>query len=233
MTKSKNTDKLVKVLQIASIVLMVAMVIATVIFLKVNNISVKNVESLTKYLQGGQFTIALILIAFTVVKSFVLVFPPIIVFALSGMVFDSIWVAWLVNIIAMACSMILPYYLGKFTGKSMVDSMKKKFPKVKKIDDFAEANDFALVFVIKASGFIPCDVSSLIFGAMNISFWRYLIAANLGMIPLNVLWTLLGAKGDLSNPLSFLYVLPIAIFAICAAVFMKFWSKKKEEQKTK
>lgn len=233
MKNNKNYDKLIKVLQIVSSVIMLILVVATVIFLKKNNISIKNVGNLTQYLQGTTTKIAIVLILFTIVKSFTLVFPPAIIFALSGIVFDNLWVAWLVNFIAIACSMILPYFLGRFTGKSMVDSLKNKFPKIKKIDDFAEANDFALVFVIKASGFLPCDVSSLIFGAMDMPFWRYLIAANLGMIPLNVLWTLLGSKGDLSNPLSFLYVLPIAIFAIATAVFMKFWTQKKQDKKNK
>ena len=48
------------------------------------------------------------------------------------------------------------------------------------------------------------------------------------MLPLNLLWTLLGNKGDLSDPLSFLYVLPILLFAVAAAFIMKRFSKKHE-----
>lgn len=225
--QTKNYDKLVRVLQYAAIAFMVVMVAAAIVFMKKYHISVSNAAALKEYLTGGTLTIAVMLIAITVVKSFALIFPPAVIFVVSGMVFDNLWTAWLVNLIATAASLILPYYLGRFTGKSMVDTLKKRFKKVQKIDDFAGANDFALVFVLKAGGFLPSDVSSLIFGAMNIPFGRYFIAANIGMLPLNLLWTLLGAKGDVTNPLSFLYVLPILIFAIAAAIGMSKFSKKK------
>ena len=74
---------------------------------------------------------------------------------------------------------------------------------------------------------MPSDLSSLIFGAMGIPFKTYFIAANLGMLVLNVLWTLLGSKGDLSNPLSYLYALPALLFAVAASVYMSKRKKKK------
>ena len=224
----KQYGKLVKILQIISFVFMLVMLVLCVLFLVKNHISVKNVDTLTQYLTGGTLTIALILIGFSIVKSFALVFPPAVLFVVSGVVFDRFWVAVLVNFIATAASLILPYFLGRFTGKGMVDALKGRFKAIRKLDDFADANSFAVVFVFKAGGFMPSDLSSLIFGAMNIPFTTYFLAANLGMLVLNVLWTLLGAKGDLSNPLSFLYVLPALLFAIAASVFMSQRKKKKQ-----
>lgn len=225
--KNKN-EKLVKSLQIASSVFMVIMLVAVVILMVKYNITPGNAAEIATYLQGGAMTIALVMIVFSIVKSFALVFPPALLFAISGIIFENLWLAVAVNFIATALSLFLPYFLGKFTGKDMVDTLKKKFPKVKKIDDFADANEFAVVFVIKASGLLPSDLSSLLFGAMNISFAKYIVAANLGMLPINVLWTLLGNKGDVSNPLSFLYVLPIPVFAVAATTLMKKMSKKKK-----
>ena len=95
------------------------------------------------------------------------------------------------------------------------------------------ANSFALVFIFKAGGLMPSDLSSLIFGAMNIPFGKYFIASNLGMLILNVLWTLLGSKGDLSNPFSYLYALPALVFAVVASVVMNKIKKKKQIQDNK
>lgn len=230
-TKSKlNTDKLIKALQIVAILLMVVMVVFGVLMMRKYNINLKNVQQLAEQIQslGALWMVALILIVFSVVKSFALVFPPAVLFALTGILFrDHLVMAWLINLVATALSLVLPYYLGRFTGKSMVDTLKKKFKAVRKIDDFAGQNDFTVVFLIKASGCMPSDVSSLIFGAMDLPFGRYFLAANVGMLPLNLLWTLLGAKGDVSNPLSFLYVLPILLFAVIAAVVMGKMNKKK------
>lgn len=219
--------KLVKALQIASFVFMALMLALCIWFLAKNHISVKTADQLTQYLSGGAFTIALILIGFSVVKSFALIFPPAVLFVLSGLVFDSYWKAVLVNVVATALSLVLPYFLGRFTGKDMVQSLSQRFKAIKKLDDFTGENDFAVVLVFKAGGFLPSDLSSLLFGAMDIPFAPYFLASNLGLLLLNCLWTLVGYKGDLSNPLSFLYALPALVFAILAAVGMSVYKKRK------
>ena len=232
MEEKKTTDKygkVVKVLQILSFIIMIAMVILCVTFLSKNNISVKNVSALTQYLTGGTLTVALIIIGFSVVKSFALVFPPAVLFVLSGIVFEKMWLAVLVNFVATAFSLVLPYFLGKFMGMEMVNSLKKRFKAIKKLDNFAGENSFSLVLIFKAGGLMPSDLSSLIFGAMNIPFGKYFIASNIGLLFLNILWTLVGVKGDLSNPLSFVYALPALIFAVCGAVFITVRQKKRNE----
>lgn len=221
-------SKAVKVMQLLSFIFMMAMLVVCVLFMKKNNISVSNVDALTQYLTGGIITITLIITLFSIVKSFALIFPPAVLFVLSGIVFDKLWIAVLVNAIATACSLILPYFLGRFMGAEMVDSLKGKFKAIRKLDSFAGENSFAVVFVFKAGGLMPSDLSSLIFGAMKIPFGKYFVAANLGMLVLNVLWSLLGAKGDLSNPFTFLYALPALLFAILASVLMSKRQKKKE-----
>ena len=221
--------KIVKILQLASFIFMIAMVVICVVFLKKNNISVSNVDALTQYLTGGTLTVALILIGFSIVKSFALIFPPAVLFVLSGIVFDNMLTAVLINAAATALSLILPYFLGKFMGMEMVNSLKGRFKAIKKLDDFAGENSFAVVFVFKAGGLMPSDLSSLIFGAMNIPFGKYFIASNLGLLILNILWTLLGTYGDLSNPFTFLYALPALLFAIGASVFMSKRQKKKQQ----
>ncbi len=230
----KKYGKLIKIMQIVSFIFMLAMVVVCIVFMQKNNISVKNVDALTQYLTGGTLTIALIITAFSIVKSFALIFPPAVLFVLSGIVFDDLWIAVLVNFVATACSLILPYFLGRFMGADIVTTLKGRFKAIKKLDSFADENSFAVVFIFKAGGLMPSDLSSLIFGAMKIPFGKYFLASNLGMLVLNVLWSLLGAKGDLSNPFTFLYALPALLFAIVASVFMSKRQKKKQsvQQKT-
>ena len=70
----KNYGKLIKVLQIAAGVMMLAMVIVCIILIQKYNIKVSNIPELSKMITGGTLTISLIVIAFSVVKSFALVF---------------------------------------------------------------------------------------------------------------------------------------------------------------
>ena len=230
MKEKKNYDRLVKVRQIAAGVIMVACVAAVVILMAKYDINLKNADKIADMLTGGTVAVAAMIIGFSVVKSFALIFPPAVIYAVSGIFFENLWTAILVNLIATVLSLVLPYFLGRFTGRDMLDSLKKRFSKIEKLDGFAGENEFAIVLVVKASGMLPSDLSSLIFGAMDMKFSNYFIAANLGMLPLNVLWTLLGNKGDLTNPLSYLYVLPILLFAVAAAFIMKKMSGKSKKK---
>ena len=204
-TEKKNYDKMIKVLQMAAVLFMLSMVAVMLVIMNKFDINIENAAELSSYITGGTLTVALIIIAFTVIKSFALVFPPAVIFAVSGILFENVWVAILVNFIGVALSMILPYYLGRFTGKELLDTLKGRFPKVKKLDDFAGKNEFMVVYVVKAAGVVPSDLMNIIYGAMNINFRKFFIASNLGMLPFNVLFSLLGNKGDLSNPYTLLY----------------------------
>lgn len=226
---SDKYGSIIKVLQILSFIIMLVMVVFCAVFLSKNNISIRNVDALTQYLTGGTATVILIIVGFSVIKSFALIFPPAVLFVLSGVVFEDFITAFLVNALATACSLILPYFLGRFTGMEMVNSLKKRFKAIKKLDDFTDANSTAVVFIFKAGGLIPSDLSSLIFGAMNIPFVKYFFTSNIGMLVLNFLWTLVGSKGDLTNPLSYLYALPALIFALVASLALGAYNKKKNK----
>lgn len=219
--EKKNYDRLIKALQIAAGVFMAAMVAAMLVVMSRFDISVENAAELSTYIKGGTLTIALIIIAFTVVKSFALVFPPAVIFAVSGLLFDNLWVAIAVNLIGVALGMIMPYYLGKFAGKDLLDSLKARFPKIRKLDDFAGRNEFMVVYVVKAAGVVPSDLMNVIYGAMNVNFTKFFIASNLGTLPFNILFTLLANKGDLSNPYTLLYILPIPVFVVIMSVVVK------------
>ena len=226
MKEKRNYEKLIKALQIVAIVFMLAMLVTMLVVMNKFDISVENAAELSKYITGGTLTVVLIIIAFTVIKSFALVFPPAIIFAVSGLIIDNVWIAIGANIIGVALSVILPYYFGKFAGKDLLDSLKKRFPKIKKLDDFAGQNEFMVVYVVKASGVVPSDLMSVIYGAMNVNFFKFFIASNLGMLPFNILFTLLANKGDLSNPYTLLYILPIPVFVVIMSIVVKKMTKK-------
>ena len=207
---------------------MLGMLIAMLIVMNKFDISIENAAELSKYITGGTLTVALIIIAFTVVKSFALVFPPAVIFAVSGLIIDNVWLAIGINIIGVALSVILPYYFGSFAGKDLLDSLKNKFPKIKTLDDFAGQNEFMVVYVVKASGVVPSDLMSVIYGAMGVNFFKFFIASNLGMLPFNILFTLLANKGDLSNPYTLLYIIPIPVFVVIMSIVVKRMTKKSE-----
>lgn len=226
--QGKSYDKLIRAMQIAAGVFMLAMIIAFIVLIRKYDISIKNLDTVAQCFTGGVFTLALIIILLNLVKSFALVVSPSYVFILSGLIFEDVKVAILVNFIAVEIGMILPYYLGRFTGKGMVDTLRNRFPKVKKIDDFAGENGFVISLVLKAAGLIPGDISSLVLGAMDINFRSFYLGATIGTLPLNIMWAILANKGDLSNPYTLLYLLPIVAFVILMSVIVKKMTNRKK-----
>ncbi len=226
---SVKSAKIIKLLQIVSPIIMLAMVILCLVFLNKNNISVKNVDALAKYLTGEPLTVALIIIVFSIVKSFSLVFPPAILYVLSGLVFENLAVAILVNVISSALSVILPYYLGRFLGLDAMNYLKGKFKPIKKLEKFTDTNTFSLVFFFRAGGIIPLDLASLVFGVMGLDFKKYYLASNLGSLILSTMWTLIGAKADLSNPLTYLLALPMLLLGVISTAILGIRQKRKEK----
>lgn len=224
MEEKKDYGKLVKALQIAAGVFMLVMVVICIVLIKKYNISLRNVSTLSEMLTGGTLTVALILIGFSVVKSFALVFPPAVVFAVCAYVMPNYWTALLVNVISMFLSMSVPYFLGRFTGKGMVETLSKRFKAIKKIDSFTGANEIQMTFAIKLSGLLPGDLSSLLFGAMNISFKNFTIGANLGMLPLAIVYTFFGVSLKSVTERPWVVALPvivIVVFVLIAAAITK------------
>lgn len=188
----KNYNKLVKALQITSGIFMIAMVVLCVVLTNIYDIKVQNIPEISQKIQGGMLVLSIGFIIFSVVKSFALVFPPAVVFSVCAYVIPNFWVALIVNIISVFLSLSVPFLLGKFTGSGMVDTLKKKFKAIKKIDDFAGANETEMTFAIKLSGLLPGDLSSLLFGAMGLSYKKYMIGSFLGTLPLAIVYSFFG-----------------------------------------
>lgn len=235
--ENKNYGKLIKILQIAAGIFMIAMVILCIYFTRKYNIKVSNIPELSQMLTGGTLTLAFGIIIFSVVKSFALVFPPAVVFSVCAYIMPNFWVALLVNIISVFLSLSIPYFLGKFTGAGMVETLKGKFKAIKKIDDFAGANEVEMTFAIKLSGIMPGDLSSLLFGAMGISFKNYTIGANLGNLPLVIVYTFFGITLKNVGEQPWVAAIPVAViivFMLIASLITKrLISKTKAKQENK
>lgn len=222
--ENKNYSKLIKTLQVLSGVFMLAMVILCIVLTNKYNIKVSNIPGIAEKIEAGTLVIGIGIIVFSVIKSFALVFPPAVVFSVCAYLMPNFFVALIINIISVILSMSIPYFLGKFTGAGMVDTLKGKFKAIKKLDDFAGANEIEMTFVVKLAGLLPGDLSSLLFGAMNISYKNYMIGANLGMLPLVIVYTGFGIALKSIGDKPWLPLIPVAaivFFVIISSIITK------------
>ena len=214
MSIKKDYGKLIKVLQILTGVLLVVLMAVGIFLIQKYNIKVSNIKNLSQMISGGILTVSMILIGVTVVKSFVLVFPPAVIMSICGYMLPNFFTALIVNIIGMVLSLSIPFFLGKFTGAGMIDTLKSKFKPVKKIDDFMGTNEVIMTAIVKFSGVMPGDISSLLFGAMGISYKSYMVGAFLGNIPLILVYTLFGTLLKSVGEKPWVVSIPVAVIVL-------------------
>lgn len=222
--QKKDYSKFVKILQIATGILMLACVAAGIYLINKYNIKVSNIKNLSEMIEGGVLTVSLIIIGFSVLKSFSLVFPPAVILSITGYMLPNYFPAFGVNLVSIVLSLSIPYFLGKFTGAGMVDTLSKKFKAIKKIDDFAGTNEVKLTAVFKFAGLLPGDLSSLLFGAMNISYKNFMVGATLGNLPLIAAYTLFGFVLKNVGEAPWVVAIPVVIiivFVLIAGVITK------------
>lgn len=232
----KNHDKLIRILQIAAGLFMCAMILLSFYLMDKYNISITNIQQTAEQIKGDWIVIALGIIIFSIVKTFSLVFPPGIIFAVCGYLMPNLWLGIAVNTVALLISFPLGFYLGRFTGAGIISSLEKRFKSIKKIEDFTDSNEVLMTFAIKLSGIIPNDMSSLIFGAMKISFSKFMTGSFLGSVPLIVAYSVLGFVLNHAKEKVWLIVLVVALlvaYAVVATIITKKVVSKNKQNKNK
>ena len=189
------------------------------------------VSELLNYTPENKITAALFLIALYALKSFTIVFPIDVLSAAGGIMFSGIWGS-VVNIIGVAVSITVSYWIGRFSGAELSGKLADKYPKIKKIEEMEKNNDFFFSFIIRALGILPCDVVGMYMGSVKIDFKTYIVGGMLGFSPSIILVTLLGATlDDPTSPLLYIVLaFNLTFSAISMAVYKiyKKWKKKNE-----
>ena len=224
MNEKKDYSVLIKVLQTVTGILLLALMALGIFLIQKYNIKVSNIKNLSEMLRGGVLTVSLILIGISVVKSFVLIFPPAVILSICGYMMPDFFLALAVNFVSVVLSLSIPFFLGRFTGAGMLDTLKGKFRAVKKIDDFVGMNETKLTAIVKFSGIMPGDLSSLLFGAMNISYKNYMAGAIIGNIPLIIVYTLFGTLLKSVGEQPWVVAIPVAViivFVLISGVLVK------------
>lgn len=228
MSQQKNSSRLLKAMQIISLVLMISMAVGCVVLVKVKGLGAEDIKS---FAPENLWLAAIAVIVFYVVKSFSLVFPLPILYVGVGLIFPNVYEAFIVNFVGVALSLTLPFFLGKFMGKDMVNKLTERFPKIKKLDEVKTDNEFIFVFILKLSGVLACDLSSLLLGAMNVSYKKFMLGSICGLAPLIIAWTFLSSVLDPTSPLFYLAIAGIIAVAVGSSMIYKKYAAKKAAAK--
>ena len=98
-----------------------------------------SVEKILRYTPKEPVKAALLMLVFYAVKSVSFVFPIAVLQLAVGHLFST-GTALLVNFLGRAVTLALPYWMGRFSGASMVESLTAKYPKLKTVVDYQNGN---------------------------------------------------------------------------------------------
>lgn len=195
----KSVKKRFKKIQIVALISF-ASILIVLILTRSGNVSI---NSITKKAAGNPKKAIITLISLFAVKSLTIIIPLPSLYLASGMLFEPIN-AVLVSYLGLAVTLTIPYVLGRWSGTEEINYIKKKYPKIEKVIEMQERNEFLASFIIRLIGWFPCDVLSFYFGACKTNYIKYITSSLLGASIGVITNTLLGDV--ILNPLSWQFM---------------------------
>jgi len=174
-------------------------------------VSTLSTESIVNAAPASLPVAAIAFIAIYSVKAVTVVVPASVLYIATGIVFPAGWNI-LVAYLCMAAALSVGYALGKRTGEEKIKEMLTKQKKLANLLDARKNNLTSLCFISRITH-LPIDLCSMLFGALNMPFFRYILISLLGLSPSMI--PLVFAGSSIMNPLSGEFIIP---FSICLVV---------------
>ncbi len=214
-------DKLLRILRILPIALCICLIAA---YLLLNQDI--TVRSILDYAPSNPQAAAVFLILMYALKSLSIVFPMIVLNIAGGFLFSP-GAAVFVNIFGVVVTLILPYWVGRFSGANFAEKLIEKYPKLGEILRFQHRSAFFLSFFLRAISCLPGDAVSMYLGAVKMPFGKYLSGSLLGTLPGIITATLIGTSvTEPSSPLFWGSILLTALLSVISFLSYVIWYKK-------
>lgn len=178
------------------------------------------VQTVLNYTPQSPFTAAMVILLLYALKSVSFVFPIAVLQIAAGHLFQTP-AALLINFLGRAITLSIPYWVGRFSGSDMMDSLQKKYPKIEQICREQEQKPIFISFLLRTFCFLPGDAVSMYLGAARIPFPYYLTGGVLGTTLGVVLSTIFGSS--ITEPGSPAFRLSAFLMALTAAASFSFY----------
>ena len=147
-------------------------------------------------------------------KAIVIIPPLTVYYVAAGIVFPAGWNV-LVTYLGLTVLLTIGYIIGKSLGKDKVYAIIRKNKKAEALlESMGKERLLPLCFIVRI---VPInDVLNLLFGALDMPFWKFLPASLLGLSPYMVPVVLSGSAA--LNPLSPQFIVPFALSLVVLAL---------------
>lgn len=183
-------------------------------------------DEILSYTPASPILAALMMLALFALKSLSVIIHSGILYAVTGLLFP-LPAAILMGILETVTATSVPYLLGRKLGAEYVEKMIDEHPKLQRLKEMRTDNEFIFVLTVRLMG-LPLDLVSLYFGAVKVSYPKYLIAGVIGMLPHSIPYIVMGTSVD--NIGSPAFLLSVGIILVTVAVSMLSALKRKKEK---
>lgn len=150
-------------------------------------------ESLLLYWQGRWAAAAFILLLLYAVKSVSVFLPLAMIYVASGSVFSP-WAAVLLNVAGLLLCVTIPFFIGQWSGAGLATKLTEKYPHLAHMAEKQRRDPWFVSFFLRAVSFLPGDIVSMYLGSLGLPYGKYLTGSIVGLLPMMLSWTLLGAS---------------------------------------
>jgi uncharacterized membrane protein YdjX (TVP38/TMEM64 family) len=154
-------------------------------------------EKILMYSPREPLLAAFFLIVMFALKSLSVMLPLAVLFIAGGMLFP-LHIALIINTIGVAVAVSIPYFIGRYSGASLANSLALRYPKLEKLWSIRRKSSFFYSFILRVINILPCDIVSIYLGALRTPYLNYLAGCILGYLPYIVAVTVMGTS--ISDP---------------------------------
>lgn len=185
MTK-KSSDNLFNYKKIITVVLIIIGIIIYLIFGE--EITVDNILNMSP---RNRIIASIFILILYLIKSMSIVGPIMALYIASGLIFPLYWAIPL-NILGVAIGLTYSYKIGYSSGDFLKEKILSRYDKLNEFYSVVKDNEWFSAFIIRIVGLLPHDIVNMFFGSLRISYYKYMTASIIGLMPMMIISTVIG-----------------------------------------
>ena len=115
------------------------------------------------------------------------------------------------NLLGAAIMVTPPYFLGRSLGRPVAQRLKEKYPKLANVEKLRLGNGFLTALLLRVTS-LPLTFASVYMGATDLPFRHYLTGSLVGLLPVIVSYSLMGAHAE--KPASPAFLSGVALIVV-------------------
>ncbi len=143
----------------------------------------------------GQMGLAGIFIFIAVYAAATVLLAPGAILTIGAGFAFGLWKGFLAVSAGATLGAALAFLVARFVARDKIEAMARRNTKFQRIDNAIGQQGVKLVFLLRLSPVIPFNLSNYFYGLTGVSFWPYVLASWIGMMPGTFLYVYIGTAG--------------------------------------